>query len=537
MRRGELGRTGRSLMIGKHQWRWLLGSAVVLAALALAPVSAWSLPGPLQAALQLAQLYAREHVLWGLLPALFMAGGLATFLDRALVLQHLSSRASRFLAYGVASIAGAVLAACSCAVLPLFAGIYRMGAGLGPATTFLFAGPAINVAAISLTASVLGLNLAVARCGAALLGSVGIGLAMAALFAQKPSVQASVAMPEPCAPRPVWKSALVLALMLVAVVTVNWSASGHFSFTLACCPKPLPKFIEDAPDQLRHWPGRLFYVLQPGETNPYPGQPLYHGHVEIQQADIVDETTESLLLRSAAGVEVRLGKERIRGVEPPIYRQGIVVGQDADHVFIRDAQGQTTAIPRHTIQQAVPVAPALSHWLHRARFAITGGIVALLGLLLRRWFAPAERQLWLQATYDLGRALLPKLLLGVLLTGLLLGCPDPTRLHSSLVPGLLPLGWIERALGGNSLWANLVASVAGVFLYVATLTEVPLVQGLLSGGMGHGPALALLLAGPALSLPSMLMIAGVLGLRRTAAFVGLVVLLSALVGWAVGPWL
>lgn len=509
----------------------------VFALLCFLPFGAWPLPGPLQAALQMAQYYARGHVILGLLPALFLAGGLATFLDRATVLRHLSSRSNRWMAYAVASVSGGVLAVCSCTVLPLFAGIHQMGAGLGPATTFLFAGPAVNVAAVTLTASALGTDMAVARGVAAVLGSVGIGLVMAALFRRPEAARATAAVPVEPVTRPLWRSALVLALMLAAIVAVNWSASGRFSFALACCPKPFPKHLEDTDVSLKLLGGRLFFELAAGETNPYPKQPLYHGQVEIRQEDIVSETKELLRLRTAAGDEVRIAKDRIRWVGPLVYRQGLVVSQDLDNVFIRDAQGQTHTLPRYTIQSAVPVESALSHWLHRSRFAVAGGLIVVVGVLLRRWFTTGERRDWWNASYDLGKTLLPKLLIGVLLTGFLLGCPNPARPETTMTPGLLPLDWVGRVVGGGSLWANLVASVAGAFMYFATLTEVPIVQGLLAGGLGKGPALALLLAGPALSLPSILMIGGVLGPRRTAAFVGLVVAWSTLIGWTVGRWL
>jgi uncharacterized membrane protein YraQ (UPF0718 family) len=521
----------------KHEWKILVAGAVVLAALWLAPIADWPLPRPLLAALHLGQHYARAHVVWGILPALLIAGGLTTFLDRAVILRHLTARSNRWVAYAVASVSGTVLTACSCTVLPLFAGIYHMGAGLGPATTFLFAGPAVNVPAVALTASALGLNMAVARLVTSVAGSVIIGLIMAVVFRSTDAPESTPVMPVQEPARPFWQSALVLGLMVLAMVVINWSVSGRFSFALACCPRPLPKPIEQPPVSLKLLEGRLFYALEAGETNPYPARPLYHGQVEIRREDIVGETGDALTLRTAAGLELQLAKDRLRWVAPPVYRQGLVLSQDLDNVYIRDAQGQIHVLPRYTIQSALPVESALSVWLHRLRFLVAGAVIVVVVGLMCRWFSATERVAWLDASYQMGKRLLPRLLIGVVLTGLLLGCPDPARPESTLIPGLLPLGWVSRAAGGESLWANLVAGCAGAFMYLATLTEVPIVQGLLSNGLGKGPALALLLAGPALSLPSMLMIGGVLGPRRTAVFVTLVIGLSAVTGWAVGRWL
>jgi hypothetical protein len=373
----------------------------VFAGLWVLPVESPRLQGAIHEALALTQWYAREHVLLCLVPAFFIAGAISVFVSQQSVMRYLGAQARRLVSYGVASVSGSVLAVCSCTVLPLFAGIYARGAGLGPATAFLYAGPAINVLAIIMTARVLGLEIGIARALGAVVFSVVIGALMAFLFRkdERQRLGDLVALPEEPPRRSLGQTAIYFALMVALLVFLNWS-------------KP--------------------------------------------------------------------------------------EGGDG----------------------------ALWHALYGAKWWISALLGLLLALVVWRWFARDERASWGASSWNYAKLIFPLLLAGVLVAGFLLGRPG----HE----GIVPSAWVEMAVGGNSLGANVLAAVVGAFMYFATLTEVPIVQGLMGSGMGEGPALALLLAGPALSLPSMLVIRQVLGTRKTAVYVLLVVVMASLTGWLFG---
>ena len=393
-------------------------------------------------ALHLARWYAREHVLLCLVPAFFIAGALAVFVNQASVIKYLGPRASKPLAYAVASVSGTILAVCSCTVLPLFAGIYRMGAGLGPATAFLYSGPAISVLAIVLTARVLGPELGIARALAAILFAVVLGLLMHLIFRRQEleKANAQMALPEPEVARPLWQNALYFASMVWVLVFANWGRSEI-------------------------------------ETG------LWH---EIWSA--------RWALTALGGAALGAILVAWFGLKP--WKLGLV------------------AIPTLGLALAAPDHPELPFTL------------AVLGLSLITSRDQGELGDWFASSWGFAKQILPLLFAGVLVAGALLGRPD----HE----GLIPSAWVAAAVGGNSLGANLFASVAGAFMYFATLTEVPIVEGLLSNGMGKGPALALLLAGPALSLPNMLVIASVIGWNKTAVFVSLVVVMATASGLIFG---
>ncbi len=344
--------------------------------------------------------YAREHVLLCLIPAFFIAGAIAVFLNQRSVIRYLGPSAPRPVAYGVAAVSGAILAVCSCTVLPLFKGIYKKGAGLGPAISFLYSGPAISVLAVVFSFQVFGPRLGTARLVGAVAFSVVIGLAMALIYRKEDSQRTidERMFKAGTSERPLWQTALTLGSMIAILVFLNWASS--------------------------------------------------------------------------------------RGVS------------------------------------------AIWDVIHQYRFWIAGFFGVILALTIWRWYAPYERESWVLSSRDFALQILPLLFGGVLIAGFLLGRPG----HQ----GLIPNEWVSALVGGNSLWANLFASVAGAFMYFATLTEVPIVQGLLGSGMGQGPALALLLAGPSLSLPSMLVILGELGWKKTVTYVILVISLSTLAGWAYG---
>jgi len=324
--------------------------------------------------------YLSAHVITCLVPALFIAGAIATFVSQAAILKYFGPQARKLTSYSVASVSGAVLAVCSCTVLPLFAGIYKRGAGLGPAIAFLFSGPAINVLAIVYSAKLLGYDIGLARAIAAIAFSVVIGLIMAFIYRKEKS----------------------------------------------------------------RFDAKAFAML----TADPPGK--------------------------------------------SIWLQVLFVG---------------TLV-------AILVVTASKIWIG------TGVLLVLLGIILWRWFSKGEILEWLKETLHFTRLIIPWLLVGVFAAGIL--------------TVVIPQSYVVQFVGGNTIFGNFIASLFGALMYFATLTEVPIIRAFMDLGMGKGPALALLLAGPALSLPSMLVIRKIMGTRKMLTYVGLVVVMATITGYLFG---
>ena len=431
-----------SLIDWRDVWKplaWIVGGFLLFFFL---PVENGRFTGSVIESLALAKWYAKEHVLLCLVPAFFIAGGVGVFVSQGSVMKYLGAGASKMLSYGVASVSGSVLAVCSCTVLPLFAGIWKRGAGLGPAIAFLYSGPAINVLAIILTARILGPDIGVARALGAIVFSVVIGLFMHLMFRREEEAKAASAMymPTPEVERPLWQTTLLFAAMVGLLVSATW------------------------------------------------GRP--------EQAGSVWSAVFAVKWLLAGGFALLLGVLMVRWMR--VKRYNLVLA------------GVAVLVPA----LVTPQYPLI---------AFSVGLIAFTTLLTT---TRGETESWFTASWDFAKQIMPLLLAGVLVAGLLLGRPGSE--------GLIPSGWISSLVGGNSLWANLFASVVGAFMYFATLTEVPILQGLIGAGMGKGPALALLLAGPALSLPNMLVIRSVLGTKKTAAFVALVVVMATISGLIFG---
>lgn len=374
----------------------------VFLAAAFIPFSRPVVQNAVNEGLLMVQEYARQHVLLCLVPAFFIAGAISVFVRRESVIKLMGPKSPKVLAYGIASVSGSVLAVCSCTVLPLFAGIYTRGAGIGPASAFLYSGPAINVLAVIMTARVLGAKIGLARAMGAIVFSVVIGLLMHVVFGRaegngkkEDDFGSSEAEKDT---RPLWKTAAYLAVMIGILVIINWprgsSSAGFF----------------------------------------------YH-----------------------------------------VYKVKWIAG---------------------------------------------GALLAVLTWMIVRWFRKDELKEWIFSTWIFAKQIFPLLIGGVMAAGFLLGRPG----HE----GIISSSWVAGLVGGNGLWANLFASVAGAFMYFATLTEVPILQGLLGSGMGQGPALALLLAGPALSLPSMLVIRRIFGTKKALVYILLVIVMAAVTGLIFG---
>jgi len=384
------------------EWKKFLYILAAFLACFYLPIESIRFNNAIFEALALVKWYAREHVFSCLVPAFFIAGAISVFVSQASVMKYFGAKANKFLSYSVASTSGTILAVCSCTVLPLFAGIYKRGAGLGPAIAFLYSGPAINVLAIILTARILGWQLGLARAIGAVVFSVVIGLLMHFIFLKEERTRhtnGDFNAGEIKEARFLGKTVLYFASMVIFLVFANW------------------------------------------------GKPLEGDH----------------------------------GIWPLIYQY---------------------------------------------KWWIAGFSLVSLAVMLIKWFKKEELKEWTGVTWGFALQILPLLLGGVLISGFLLG-----RVGHE---GVIPSRYITALVGGNSLWANFFSSIVAAFMYFATLTEVPILQGLMNAGMGKGPALALLLAGPALSLPSMLVLRSIMGTKKTVIYVSLVVIMATISGMFFG---
>jgi uncharacterized membrane protein YraQ (UPF0718 family) len=352
-------------------------------------------------ALALANLYAKEHVLFSLVPAFFIAGAIAVFINKASVIKYFGANANKILSYGVASVSGSILAVCSCTILPLFMSIYQRGSGLGSAIAFLYSGPAINVLAIILTARILGWDMGVARTVGAVLFSIVIGLIM------------------------------------------------HFIF-----------IKEEKKRQAQ----------EDFEIAGIKGKPLY-------------QTGLHIFFMICFFVFVNLGK---------------------------------------------PSEEAIKFWwiIYSLKWALAIIFLTLVIFSSLKWLNKDELNQWKHQVWYYAYSITPLLFIGILAAGFFFG-----RIGHE---GLIPSEWVKSLVGGNTFQANLIASVIGAFMYFATCTEIPIIQGLIGAGMGKGPALALLLAGPALSLPSMIVITKTLGFKKAFVYVCLVIIMATISGLIFG---
>ncbi|OQB50028.1 MAG: putative permease [bacterium ADurb.Bin157] len=428
--------------VWKREWKNFLAIAAVFLVCYYLPVGTKRFDNAVLEAFHLVKWYAQEHVLLCLVPAFFIAGAVGVFVSQASVMKYLGAKANKVLAYGVAAVSGTILAVCSCTILPLFSGIYRMGAGLGPACAFLYSGPAINVLAIVLTARVLGLELGIARAVGAVIFSIVIGLLMHFIFRREEEAKAAaqMAMPEPEIKRNLLQNGLYFASMVGILVFANWGKPQEAEGLWVTIYNLKWVFTG------------VFYLIFSVILSLWFGLKPY-------------KAVASVAAVSVAGL-----------IYPDYPLVPFTVGSMALVLFTSTQKGELSD--------------------------------------------------WFDTSWDFAKKILPLLLFGVVIAGALLGRVDNE--------GLIPSEWIAKAVGGNSLWANFFASFAGAFMYFATLTEVPILQGLIGSGMGKGPALALLLAGPALSLPSMLVIRSVLGTKKTVVFVSLVIFMATLSGMIFG---
>ncbi len=401
------------------------------------------------ATLDLTKWYAREHVILCLLPAFFIAGVIAVFVSQGAVMKYFGAKAKKWLAYSVASVSGTILAVCSCTILPLFSSIHKRGAGLGPAVTFLYSGPAINILAIILTARILGLEMGIARVIGAVVFAIIIGLVMSLIYRKEEQVKRDQQLNFPEIPekRPMWKTSVHFFTLVVILVFANWG-------------KP----SEGVTEGLWYW--------------------------------------------------VWANKWYITSFFALILVYSLIHILKIKWYFVALAAVATAVSGLLASSPLVPMVVGIAG-------------LSLITLLDKTDPDNAE---WTISSWEFTKQIMPLLAIGVVAAGFLLGSTH----DDTAIPGIIPGEWISMLVGGNSIFSNFFASIVGAFMYFATLTEVPILQGLIASGMGKGPALALLLAGPSLSLPNILVIRGVMGTQKTLVYVLLVVIMATISGLIYG---
>jgi len=413
--------------------------------------------------------YLAAHVLLCLVPAFFIAGALSSLIPKEVVTRYLGPRASKWISYPASALGGFVLAVCSCTILPLFAGIWKRGAGLGPAITFLFVGPAVNILAIAYTGAAIGMDIALARILLSVAFGIGIGLIMAWLFGAQTGEEADPGLFEREARvRPaIWALfGLLLAVLIVGTLQVDLLTDTWFSITL---PVDLPAGLLAA---------------------------LEGAHLNLQGALLI------LLLLVIAPVAWAGLSRVVRGFNGWTWGAlGLVVV---------------------TLLLAAPKVDTSGSLV----VGITGrflGEVVLIGSVIgvsARGLAKHELTSWLWETWKFVKQIFPLLVVGVFGAG--------------MVKAIIPEQWIQTLAGRNTIWANLIGVLFGVFMYFPTLVEVPIARMFIDLGMHRGPLLAYLMADPELSLQSILVTSKILGPKRTWVYVGLVTVFSTLAGYIFG---
>jgi uncharacterized membrane protein YraQ (UPF0718 family) len=416
--------------------------------------------------------YLAAHVLLCLVPAFVIAGYMSAMIPKETITRYLGPRAPRWISYPAAAAGGFILAVCSCTILPLFAGIWKRGAGLGVAITFLFVGPAVNILAIAYTGAAIGMDIALARILLSIFFGIGIGLIMAWAFREEEARRAAEMadhglFDQKAAIKPaVWQVFLLLvAVLIVGTLQVPLLTGTWFSLHLPIEP-----------------PSALVASLSNYNLTP-------HGALLI------------LLLLIIAPVAYL-------GLENVLER------------FNRWTYA-SLGLVAFTLLLAAPTVSQGSLLIGiTGRFIGEVVLLGAIGVVAARGFGQEELATWLWETWRFVKQIFPLLVVGVFLAG--------------AVKVIIPETWIQTLAGRNTLWANLVGVLFGVFMYFPTLVEVPIARMFLDLGMHRGPLLAYLLADPELSLQSILVTGNILGRRKTLTYVVLVTVASTLAGYLFG---
>lgn len=416
--------------------------------------------------------YLAAHVLLCLVPAFVIAGYMSAMIPAEVITRYLGPKAPKKISYPAAAAGGFILAVCSCTILPLFAGIWKRGAGLGAAITFLFVGPAVNILAIAYTGAAIGMDIALARIVLSILFGISIGLIMAWLFRVEESKRAaemadSGLFEEKARVRPaVWGVFLLLvSVLIVGTLKVNLLTEAWFYVQL---PLELPDGVVSALTRLNLTPHGALLILMLVLTAPV-------AHLGLER---VLERSNRWTYVSVAMIALML-----LVASPTVVEGSLAVGITG-------------------------------------RFLAEAILIASIGLVSIRSFESHELAAWLWETWKFVKQIFPLLIIGVVAAG--------------MVKSILPEQWVQTLAGKNTIWANLVGVLFGVFMYFPTLVEVPIARMFLDLGMHRGPLLAYLLADPELSIQSILVTGRILGRRKTSAYIVLVTVFSTLAGYIFG---
>jgi len=416
--------------------------------------------------------YLAAHVLLCLVPAFIIAGFMSAMIPKETITRFLGPTASKWVSYPAASIGGFVLAVCSCTILPLFAGIWKRGAGLGPAITFLFVGPAINILAITYTGAAIGFDIAMARLILSITFGIVIGLIMAWIFRKEETervaeMQKNGVFDQTAEVKPAiwWLFILLVLTLVVGTLQIPLLTDVYFDVGLPINPE-----------------GNLISALNTS-------------NLSIQGALLI-------LMLIIIGLLARKGFENIfDGFNRWTYAAFIAIG--------------------FTILVAAPLVAVNSNSIGiNGRFFGELILLILVGLVASRKFDKDELAGWIWETWKFVKQIFPILIVGVFLAG--------------IARVIIPEAWIQSLAGSNTLLANFVGVIFGVFMYFPTLVEVPVAKMFLDLGMARGPLLAYLLSDPELSIQSILVLTGIMGKKKTTIYVVLVAILSTFAGYLFG---
>ncbi len=428
--------------------------------------------------------YLAAHVLLCLLPAFFIAGGMSALIPRESIMQFLGRKAPKYVSYPAAALAGSLLAVCSCTIVPLFAGIYKKGAGLGPAITFLFFAPAANILALAYTGVAIGSDLAFARLFLSLAFGIGIGLIMALIF-RKEDIARETKVDDAFSRHAGMRRAHTLFLLLMVALLISGTMKLDF-LTNTFAQVTLPVNGADSLQQ-------TLVTLIP--FNPDKGEE----GVSVQGLILI-----TLLLVMA--VLAWLGFERIH---------------KGANGFTWAAFGVLVFTLLVASTRMLPQAGGLVIQFTGRTIAV-GLLMLILGVMTGRGLGKEEFTDWIWESWRFMKQIFPLLIVGVFAVG--------------VIRQLIRPEWIEFLAGENTLLGNLAGVVFGVFMYFPTLVEVPIAKMFLNLGMHRGPLLAYLMADPELSLQSILITATIIGKTKAWVYVGWVALFSTLAGMLYGAW-
>lgn len=428
--------------------------------------------------------YLAAHVLLCLLPAFYIAGAMTALIPKETVTRFLGRNTPKFISYPAAALAGSVLAVCSCTIVPLFAGIYKKGAGLGPAITFLFFAPAANILALIYTGGVIGPDLAMARFILSLAFGIGIGIIMALIFRHEDVEHDKATDAMFAAQGKMRQVALIFLLVLVSLLLSGTLKVGLLTNTYSTFTIPISGM-----DKVQDF---LYNLI------PYDSAKGEEG-VTAQGAILIG-------LLVFIGITSWLGMENIfDGFNKWTWISLSLVAL----TLLVAAVGMS------------PHAGGLDVLINGKFFGVLLALVVL-GYILKTKLTEDETRDFLWESWKFVKQIFPLLVVGVFAVG--------------VIRALIRPEWIESLAGQNTLLGNLAGVVFGVFMYFPTLVEVPIAQMFLSLGMHRGPLLAYLMADPELSLQSILIISTIIGRLKSWTYVAWVALFSTLSGLIYGAW-